>query len=72
MLNLNFSSCLEGVPLEWRLEVFKKLGYCSWLSRIVCIKKIGSLSLDSCGYRQIARIIIIIYKFVKLLHIALP
>ena len=29
--SFNFSSCLEGVPLE----AFKKLGYCSWFSRIV-------------------------------------
>ena len=27
------SSCLEGVPLE----VFKKLGYCSWLSGILLL-----------------------------------
>ena len=39
--SLNFSSCLEGVPLE----VFKKLG--SWFSRIVMCTKSGSLSLDS-------------------------
>jgi hypothetical protein len=37
------SSCLEGVPLV----VFKKLGYCSWLSRIGLCTKSGSLSLDS-------------------------
>ena len=41
--SFNFSSCLKGVPLE----VFKKLGYCSWLSRIVLCAKSGSLSLDS-------------------------
>ena len=41
MLSLNFSSCLEGVPLE----VFKKWG--SWFSRIVLCTKSGSLSLDS-------------------------
>ena len=41
--SLNFSSCLGGVPLE----VFMKLGYCSWLSRIVLCTKSGSLSLDS-------------------------
>ena len=36
----NFSSCLKGVPLE----VCKKLGYCSWLSRIVlCAKSIWQL-----------------------------
>ena len=35
MLSFNFSSCLEGVPLEF----FKKLGYCSWLSRIVLCTK---------------------------------
>ena len=40
MLSLNFSSCLEGVPLE----VFKKLGYCSWFSRIIMCTKSGSLS----------------------------
>ena len=43
MLSFNFSTCLEGVPLE----VFKKLGYCSWISRIVLCTKSGSLSLDS-------------------------
>ena len=41
--SLHFSSCLKGVPLE----VFKELGYCSWLSRIVLCAKSGSLSLDS-------------------------
>ena len=41
--SFNVSSCLKGVPLE----VFKKLGYCSWLSRIVLCAKSGSLSLDS-------------------------
>ena len=41
--SLNVSSCLEGVPLE----IFKKLGYCSWFSRIVLCTKSGSLSLDS-------------------------
>ena len=41
--SLNLSSCLEGVPLE----IFKKLGYCSWFSRIVLCTKSGSLSLDS-------------------------
>ena len=41
--SFNFSSCLKGVPLE----VFEKLGYCSWLSRIVLCAKSGSLSLDS-------------------------
>ena len=40
--SFNFS-CLEGVPLE----VFKKLGYCSWLSRIVLCAITGSMSLDS-------------------------
>ena len=35
--SLNFSPCLEGVPLEF----FKKLGYCSWLSRIVLCTKSG-------------------------------
>ena len=40
---INFSSCLKGVPLE----VFEKLGYCSWLSRIVLCAESGSLSLDS-------------------------
>ena len=38
--SFNFSSCLEGVPLE----VFKKLRYCSWFSRIVVCAKSGSLS----------------------------
>ena len=37
------SSGLEGVPLE----IFKKLVYCSCLSRIVLCTKSGSLSLDS-------------------------
>ena len=41
--SFNFSSCLEGVLFE----VFKKLGYCSWLSRIVLCAKSGSLSLNS-------------------------
>ena len=40
--SFNFSSYLEGVPLE----VFKKLGYCFWLSRIVLYTTFGSLSLD--------------------------
>ena len=29
---------------HWR--IFKKLGYCSWLSRIVLCAKSGSLSLE--------------------------
>ena len=41
--SMNFSSCLKGVPLEF----FKKLSYCSRLSRIVLCAKSGSLSLDS-------------------------
>ena len=41
--SFNLSSCLEGVPLE----VFKKLGYSSWFSRIVLCTTSGSLSLDS-------------------------
>ena len=41
--SFNCSSCLEGVPLE----VFRKLGYCSWFSRIVVCTKSDSLSLDS-------------------------
>ena len=41
--SFNFSSCLKGVPLEG----FKKLSYCSWLSRIVLCAESGSLSLDS-------------------------
>ena len=43
VMSFHCSSCLEGVPLA----VFKKLGYCSWLSRIVFCTKSGSLSLDS-------------------------
>ena len=35
---LMFSSCLEGVPLE----VLKKSGYCSWLSRIVCVQNMAA------------------------------
>ena len=54
--SFNCSSCLEGVPLE----VFKKLGYCSWLSRIALCIKSGSLSLDSFQgfnmFRQCGRI----------------
>ena len=38
-----FSSCLEGVLFE----IFNKLGYCSWFSRIVLCAKSGSFSLDS-------------------------
>ena len=39
---LNFSSCLKGVPLE----VFKKLGYCSWFSRIVlCLGNVDPMML---------------------------
>ena len=41
--SLNFSSYLEGVPLE----IFKKLSYCFWFSRIVLCTQSGSLSLDS-------------------------
>ena len=41
--SFNFYSCLDGV----QLEVFKKLGYCTWFSRIVLCTKSGSLSLDS-------------------------
>ena len=39
--SFNFSFSLEGVPLE----VFEKLGYCSWLSRIVLCKKSGRFFL---------------------------
>ena len=41
--SLNCSSCLEGVPLE----MCEKLGYCSWLSRIVVCTQSGTESLDS-------------------------
>ena len=41
--SFHFSSCLEGVPLE----AFKKVDYCSWLSRIVLCKTFASLSVDS-------------------------
>ena len=40
-MSFNDYSCLEGVPLE----VLKKLGYCSWFSRIDVCKQSGSLSL---------------------------
>ena len=39
--SFDFSSCLEGVPLE----VFKKLGYCSWFSRIALCTKSGSIEV---------------------------
>ena len=57
--SFHFSSCLEGIPLK----VFKKLGHCSWLSRmaglwilskvLICFRKCGSHDADA--YSSIGR-----------------